>query len=48
MKILQDIAGHMTKMAALPIYGKHTLKILFPGTTGLIFMKFCMYEASCT
>ena len=23
MKIHQDNAGHMTKMAAMPIYGKH-------------------------
>ena len=32
MKIHQHNAGHMTKMAAMPIYGKNTLKILFPGT----------------
>ena len=32
----------MTKMAAIPIYGKNTLKIFFPGTTGLILMKLCM------
>ena len=36
MKIHQDNTGHMAKMAAMPIYGKTTLKILFPGTTGLI------------
>ena len=24
-------AGHMIKMAAMPIYGKNTLKIFFPG-----------------
>ena len=41
MKIYQDNAGHMTKMAAMLIYGK-TLKIFFPGTTGLILMKICM------
>ena len=38
MKIHENIAGHMTKMAALPIYGK-TFKIFFPGTTGMILMK---------
>ena len=32
----------MTKMAPLPIYGKNTLKIFFPGTTGRILMKLCM------
>ena len=42
MKIHQHNAGHMTKMAAMPIYGKNTLKIFFPGTTGLILMKLCM------
>ena len=29
----------MTKMAAMPIHGKNTLEIFFPGTTGLILMK---------
>ena len=29
-------------MAAMPIYGNNTLKIFFPGTTGLILMKLCM------
>ena len=42
MKIHQHNAGHMTKMAAMPIYGKNTLKIFFPGTTGLILMKLCV------
>ena len=28
MKIHQDNAYHMTKMAAMPIYGKNTLKNL--------------------
>ena len=41
MKIYKDNAGHMTKMAAMLIYGK-TPKIFFPGTTGLILMKLCM------
>ena len=41
MKIHQHNAGHMTKIAAMPIYGK-TLKTFFLGTTGLILMKLCM------
>ena len=46
MKIHQHNAVHMTKMAAIPIYGKNTLKILFLGTTGPILMKLCMkYQA---
>ena len=42
MKIHQHNAGHMTKMAAMLIYGKNTLKIFFPGTTWPILMKLCM------
>ena len=42
MKIHEHNAGHMTKMAAMPIYGKNTSKIFFPGTTGLILMKLSM------
>ena len=42
MKIYQDNAGHMTKMADMPIYGKKTFKIFFQGTTGLILMKLCL------
>ena len=43
MKINQDnSAGHMTKMAAMTIYGKNPLKIYFPGTTGQILMTICM------
>ena len=42
MKIYQDNADHMTRMAAMLIYGKHFKKIFFPGTTGLILMKLCM------
>ena len=42
MKIHHHNAGHMTKMAAMPMYGKNTLKIFFPGTTGLILGKRCM------
>ena len=32
----------MTKIAAMPIYGKHTLKIFFPGTSGPISTKLGM------
>ena len=42
MKIHQHFAGHMTKMAVLPIYGKNTKKIFFQGTTGQILMNVCM------
>ena len=28
MKIYQHFAGHMTKMAAMPIYGKHFKNLL--------------------
>ena len=34
--------GHMTKMAATPIYGKNPSKIFFSGTGGPIFMKLGM------
>ena len=41
MKIHQHNAGHMTKMAAMTIYGKY-FKNPLPGTTGPILMKLCM------
>ena len=34
--------GHMTKMAATPIYGKKTSKIFFSRTGGPIFTKLGM------
>ena len=34
--------GHMTKMAAMPIYDKNTSKIFFSGTTGPISTKLDM------
>ena len=34
--------GHMIKMAAMPIYGKNSLRFFFSGTTGLITMKLGM------
>ena len=42
MKILQYFAGHITKMAAMPIYGKNPLKTIFLGTTWQFLMKLCM------
>ena len=35
-------SGHMTKMAALPIYGKNLKKIFFSRTTGSIALKLGM------
>ena len=34
--------GHMTKMAAMPIYGKNPSKIFFSGTGGPISMQLGM------
>ena len=34
--------GHMTKMAAMPIYGKNPSKIFFSGTGGPISMNLGM------
>ena len=42
MKIYWHDAGHMTKMAAMPIYGKNPSKIFFSGTCGPISMKLGM------
>ena len=39
MKINEHDAGHMTKIAATPIYGKNTSKIFFFGTGGQISTK---------
>ena len=38
--------GHMTKMAAMPIYGKNPSKTLFSETTGPISMKLGMKHRS--
>ena len=35
-------AGHMTKMATMPIYGKKPLKVFFSGTGGPILTKLGM------
>ena len=39
MKIYEHDAGHMTKMAAMPIYGIIPLRIFFPGTSCKILTK---------
>ena len=39
MKTCINELGHMTKMAAMPIYGKKTLKIFFSRTNGLMALK---------
>ena len=42
MKICYHDAGHMIKMAAMPIYGKNPSKIIFSRTSMPIFMKLGM------
>ena len=42
MKIYWHDAGHMTKMAAMPIYGKNPSKIFFSRTGGPISTKLYM------
>ena len=42
MKIHEHDAGHMTKMAATPIFGKNPSKIVFSGTCGPISTKLGM------
>ena len=42
MKICEHDASHMTKMAAMPIYGKNPSKIFFSWTGGPIFTKLGM------
>ena len=41
-KVYINGPGHMTKMAATPIYGKNPSKIFFPRTGGPIFTKLGM------
>ena len=41
-KVYINGTGHMTKMAAMPIYGKTPSKIFFSRTGGPIFMKLGM------
>ena len=44
MKVYRHDAGHMTKMAAMPIYGKNSSKIFFSGNGGPIPMKLGMWH----
>ena len=44
MKIWWHDAGHMTKMAATPIYGKNPSKLFFSWTGRPIFTKLAMYH----
>ena len=44
MKIYTYGIGHMTKMAAMPIYNKNPSKIFFSRASGLIAMKIDMYN----
>ena len=39
MKTCINELGHMTKMAAMPIYGNFFLKIFFSRTNGLMALK---------
>ena len=39
MKIYKHDAGHMTKMATMPIYNKIPIRIFFSGTGGTISTK---------
>ena len=43
-KVYINVPGHMTKMAATPIYGKNPSKIFFSRTGGPIFTKLGMYH----
>ena len=42
MKINEHDAGHMTKMAAKPIYDKNPSRVVFSWTGGLISTKLGM------
>ena len=43
-KVCSNDPGHMTKMAAMPIYGKNLKKIFFSGTKGPMTLKLCMHK----
>ena len=42
MKIYKNELGHMTNMAAMPIYGKNIKKIFLSRTNRPITLKLCM------
>ena len=47
MKICINELGHMTNMAAMPIYGKKTLKIFFSRTNKPMTLKLGMWHCLC-
>ena len=47
MKVCSNGPGHMTKMAAMPIYGKNPLKIFFSRTRRLMTLGLGMKHQGC-
>ena len=43
-KVCSNGPGHMTKLAAMPIYGKKNLKIFFAGTKRSMTLKLVMQQ----
>ena len=43
-KVCSNGPGHMTKMAAMPIYGKNFKKIFFSGTKRPMTLNLCMHH----
>ena len=46
-KVCSNGSGHMTKMAATPIYVKNPFKIFFPRTRRLMTLGLSMYHWGC-
>ena len=46
-KVCSNDPGHMTKMAAMPIYGKNPLKIFFSRTRRPITLGLCIKHWGC-
>ena len=46
-KIFVKYFGHMTKMAAMPIYGKNPLKVFFSRTRRLMTLGLGMQHLGC-
>ena len=47
MKVCSNVPGHMTKMAAMPIYSKNHLKIFFSKTRRPMTLGLGMYYRGC-
>ena len=47
MKINTNEVGHMTNMAAMPIYGRNLKKIFFSRTNRLMTLKLGMWHCLC-